>query len=70
MVTTKKTLNFLIFNIILMVVFISCGTESANTNTDSIDQTRITADAEAKAKADAEAKAKSDVKDIFEFTVT
>ena len=59
MVTTKKTLNFLIFNIILMVVFISCGTESANTNTDSIDQTRITADAEAKAKSDEKANGKA-----------
>ena len=59
MVTTKKTLNFLIFNIILMVVFISCGTESGNTNTDSIDQTRITADAEAKAKSDEKANDKA-----------
>ena len=41
----------------MMVVFISCGTESGNTNTDSIDQTIITADTDAKADADAKAKA-------------
>ena len=62
MVTTKKTLNFLIFNIILMVVFISCGTESGNTNTDSIDQPRIIADTDTKADADAKDKADADAK--------
>ena len=46
----------------MMVVFISCGTESGNTNTDSIDQTIITADTDAKADADAKAKADADAK--------
>ena len=53
MVATKKTLNFLIFHILLIVVFISCGTESGNANNSSIEQATTIEDVDAKAKAKA-----------------